>query len=276
MYKEPLFQIDLDKILKEKAPRLAKKLPRFSVNWLKKIVHQEDCNDVLRYVGEAKGVEAMNKMVEYFNLTLHLKDTENLPEKGKYIFVSNHPLGGLDGIALSSVIGERYNGQIKYIVNDILYFLKPLQPIFIPINKHGAQSKKSATIINEALQSDDQLVTFPAGLCSRKLNGKIEDPDWKKMFILKAVEHQRDIVPVFFEGRNSKFFYQLALWRKKLGIKFNIEMLLLPSEVFKQRNATFAIRFGKPIAWQTFNASKSPQQWADYVKQAVYQMERFR
>ena len=275
MQTEALFQIHLDKILQKKAPQLAKKLPGFVVRWLAKIVHQDDCNDVLRYVGDAKGVEAMNRMVEYFKLTLHLEGTENLPTEGSYIFVSNHPLGGLDGIALSSVIGERYHHRIKYIVNDILYFLKPLQPIFIPINKHGAQSKRAAMAINEALESGDQLVTFPAGLCSRKTKGSIQDPEWKKMFVLKAVEYRRDVIPVFFEGRNSRFFYGLARLRKMLGIKLNLEMFFLPSEVFKQRNATFAIRFGKRIPWQTFGGEKTPQEWADYVKQAVYQLERF-
>ncbi|MDR1121221.1 MAG: 1-acyl-sn-glycerol-3-phosphate acyltransferase [Dysgonamonadaceae bacterium] len=268
------FQIHLDQILKEKAPLLAQKLPGFMVKLLAKIIHQEDLNQTLQYIGNASGVEAMQKVMEYFNLTVRLEGEENIPSTGKYIFVSNHPLGALDGICLSAVLGQKYNHNIKYIVNDILYFLKPFQPIFIPVNKHGSQSKRYAALINEACVSDNQLITFPAGLCSRKKKGKIEDALWKKMFILKAVEYQRDVVPIFFEGRNSRFFYWLANTRTKLGIKANLEMLFLPAEVFKQKSATFTIHFGKPISWKMFDAANTPQEWANHIKNIAYQLEK--
>ena len=270
-----VFQIHLDEILREKAPRLYRKMPYFLVKWMMKIIHQEDCNEALRYIGDKTGVEAMLRLVSYFNLSIRVEGLEHIPENGKFVFVSNHPLGGLDGICLSAVIGKKYNCQIKYIVNDILYFIRPLQPVFVPVNKHGSQSRKSADLINEAFESNNQIVTFPAGLCSRKSNGKkIEDPEWKKMFALKAVEYRRDIVPVYFEGRNSRFFYWLAFARKKLGIKINLEMFFLPAEMFKQKNASFTIRFGKAIPWQTFDSSRSLQQWADWTKSIVYQMEK--
>jgi putative hemolysin len=272
MAADTVFQIHLHRILKEKTPQLARKIPEFLISLLAKIVHQNDINEALRHIGEDTGVDAMRKLTEYFKLDIRLEGEENLPAEGRYIFVSNHPLGGMDGICLSAVLGRKYDKKIKYLVNDILYFLKPLQPIFIPVNKHGAQSKKSAALIREAGMSDNQLITFPAGLCSRKRNGKIEDPEWKKMFILKAIEYQRDVVPVYFEGKNSRFFYRLANARVKLGIKMNIEMLFLPAEVFKQKGAAFTIRFGKPVAWQTFDASKTPQAWANEVKVSVYKL----
>jgi putative hemolysin len=176
----------------------------------------------------------------------------------------------MDGVCLSACLGNKYNGQIKYLVNDILYFLKPLQTIFIPVNKHGAQNRSAVRTLSDVLDSGDQVITFPAGLCSRKNKNEIRDPEWKKMFIVKAVEHKRDVVPIHFEGKNSNLFYNLANIRKFLGIKFNVEMLLLPGELFKAKGSTFTIRFGKPIPWQTFDSSKSPQQWADWVKQQVY------
>lgn len=270
----PIFQIHLDKILEEKAPKLSKKLPRFVVKWFSNLVCQDECNEALRYIGTNTGVDAMTDWVDFFNLKLNLEGTENLPKDGRYIFVSNHPLGGLDGICLSSVLGKYYNKKIKYIVNDILYFIKPLQPIFIPINKHGSQSKKSASLISEAFESDNQILTFPAGLCSRKIKGKIIDTEWKKMFVLKAIEYKRDIVPIYFEGRNSSFFYRLASLRRKLGIKTNIEMLFLPSEMFKLKNARFTVRFGEPVSWQSLHGAKTTQQWADWLKAAVYRMEK--
>jgi hypothetical protein len=269
------FHIDIQGILRTKAPETAKKIPSFVVRALAKIVHQDDLNKFLAYNGSATGIDLMSNAVDYFKIRLLIKGEENLPASdSRCFFASNHPLGGLDGICLSFYLGNRYNRKIKYLVNDILYFIKPLQNIFVPINKHGAQGKVAAQALNDALTSDDQIITFPAGLCSRKTNGVIRDTEWKKMFITKAVECQRDVVPVYFEARNSRFFYNLANIRKKLKIKFNIEMLFLSAELFKATGSTFTIHFGKPVPWQTFDASKSPQQWAGWVKNIVYSTTR--
>jgi hypothetical protein len=269
------FHIDVQEILNTKAPQTAKKIPAFVVKALAKIIHQNDLNKFLEYNGDATGIDLMSNAIDYFKIRLQIKGEENLPDlESRCFFASNHPLGGLDGICLSFYLGNRYDRKIKYLVNDILYFIKPLQNIFVPINKHGAQGKAGAQVLNEALASDEQIITFPAGLCSRKTNGVICDTEWKKMFITKAVEYQRDIVPVFFEAKNSRFFYNLANIRKKIKIKFNIEMLFLPAELFKATGSTFTIHFGKPIPWQTFDFSKSPQQWADWVKNIVYSTTR--
>ena len=181
---------------------------------------------------------------------------------------------GLDGICLSAIIGGRFDGKIRYLVNDLLLYLSNLRSIFVPINKHGAQGKKNAELIEKAYASDNQIITFPAGLCSRKQNGKIQDTEWKKSFIQKAVEYRRDIVPVFFEGRNSNFFYRLANMRKALGIKMNYEMIYLPDEMFKSKHKTYSIHFGKPIPWQTFDSSRKPAEWAEWVKEIVYNLKK--
>ena len=160
------------------------------------------------------------------------------------------------------------------LVNDLLLYLSNLRSIFVPINKHGAQGKKNAELIEKAYASDNQIITFPAGLCSRKQNGKIQDTEWKKSFIQKAVEYRRDIVPVFFEGRNSNFFYRLANMRKALGIKMNYEMIYLPDEMFKSKHKTYSIHFGKPIPWQTFDSSRKPAEWAEWVKEIVYNLKK--
>ena len=216
----------------------------------------------------------MKELIGYFDLTLELVNEENIPAEGRYIFASNHPLGGLDGICLSAVIGQHYNGKIRYLVNDLLLYLSNLRSIFVPINKHGAQGKNNARLIDEAYASDNQIVTFPAGLCSRKIDGKIQDPEWKKSFIQKAVEHKRDVVPVYFEGRNSNFFYRLANLRKALGIKMNYEMLYLPDEMFRCKHKTFRIHFGEPIPWQTFDTSKKPGERAEWVRTLVYNLRK--
>ena len=259
---EPQF-IDLDKVIKDKAPKLYKRLPRLAINYLKRKIHIDELNEILTIYADRDGVDFMTSVVGYFNLKLDIKGLENIPENGRFIFSSNHPLGGLDGICLSAIIGEKYNHKIKYQVNDILLNIKNLQSIFIPVNKVGKQSKKIAAQVNEAFESDNQIITFPAGLCSRKINGKIYDLDWKKNFIQKAIETKRDIVPVYFKGQNSNFFYRFANIRKSLGIKFNIEMLFLPDEMFKNRNETFSIIFGKPIPYSIFDNTRNTVQWAD-------------
>lgn len=274
MTQEGITQIDIQQVLRQKAPSTARKIPGFIVRYLIRTVHQEELNDILRRYHDKDGVAFMQELIGYFDLNLELVNEENIPSEGRYIFASNHPLGGLDGICLSAIIGGRFDGKIRYLVNDLLLYLSNLRSIFVPINKHGAQGKKNAELIEKAYASDNQIITFPAGLCSRKQNGKIQDTEWKKSFIQKAVEYRRDIVPVFFEGRNSNFFYRLANMRKALGIKMNYEMIYLPDEMFKSKHKTYSIHFGKPIPWQTFDSSRKPAEWAEWVKEIVYNLKK--
>ena len=274
MTQEGITQIDIQQVLRQKAPSAVRKIPGFIVRYLIRTVHQEELNDILRRYHDKDGVAFMQELIGYFDLNLELVNEENIPSEGRYIFASNHPLGGLDGICLSAIIGGRFDGKIRYLVNDLLLYLSNLRSIFVPINKHGAQGKKNAELIEKAYASDNQIITFPAGLCSRKQNGKIQDPEWKKSFIQKAVEYRRDIVPVFFEGRNSNFFYRLANVRKALGIKMNYEMIYLPDEMFKSKHKTYRIHFGKPISWQTFDSSRKPAEWAEWMKEVVYNIKK--
>ena len=274
MIQEGITQIDIKQVLRQKAPSAARKIPGFMVDYLIRTVHQDELNEILRRYHDKDGVAFMQELIGYFDLNLELVNEENIPAEGRYIFASNHPLGGLDGICLSAIIGGRFDGKIRYLVNDLLLYLSNLRSIFVPINKHGAQGKKNAELIEKAYASDNQIITFPAGLCSRKQNGKIQDTEWKKSFIQKAVEYRRDIVPVFFEGRNSNFFYRLANMRKALGIKMNYEMIYLPDEMFKSKHKTYSIHFGKPIPWQTFDSSRKPAEWAEGVKEIVYNLKK--
>lgn len=272
MAHEKIAQIDLKKVLQQKAPSAAGKIPGFVLNYLIRTIHQDELNDILRRYHDKQGVDFMLELLTYFDLTLELINEENVPSEGRFTFASNHPLGGLDGICLSAVIGKKFDGKIKYPVNDLLLYLANLKNIFVPINKHGSQGKDVARLLHEAYTSDNQIITFPSGLCSRKQKGKIVDLDWKKSFIQKTVEYQRDVVPIYFEAHNSPFFYRLANLRKMCGIKMNYEMIYLPDEMFKCKHQTFRIHFGKPIPWQTFDNSKSPAQWAAWVKEIVYKM----
>lgn len=268
-HKEPK-KLDIDAVLKSKAKNHYNKIPKVAINYLKRKVHQDELNYIIETYRDEHGSDFMKACVDYFNLTLHIKGEENIPKTGKFVFVSNHPLGGLDGICLAATLGERYDKKIKYLVNDILLNIENLESIFVPINKHGTQAKDSVKAMNDAYESDNQIITFPAGLCSRKKNGQIKDLQWAKSFVVKAKAYKRDIIPVHFEGRNSNFFYNLSNLRMKLGVKLNIEMLYLADEMMKKKNAEFTITFGKPISWESLNNSNTPLQWAQKIKESVY------
>ena len=269
-----VFLIDIDKVLKEKAPDKAKYIPRFVVTYLKPIVHQDELNEMLTELGDLQGVDFAKRTLELLDNKIVVHGAENLPSDDRfYTFVSNHPLGGADGLALGAVIGEHYQGKIKFLVNDLLMNLHGLAPFFIPINKTGKQSKDFPRRVEAGFASkENQLIMFPAGICSRKQNGVIKDLPWKKTFVTKSVEYQRDVVPIYFDGRNSDFFYNLANACKWLGIKFNIAMLYLADEMLKNRHKTFNVTIGKPIPWQTFDHSKTPSEWAQFVKEIVYKL----
>ena len=262
--------IDIDRVLAEKAK--GKKIPGFVRSYLKKIVHQDELNDFMRMHGDEVGLPFLKSTLDYLDAKVVVCGEENLPQGGPFTFVSNHPLGGQDGLALGYVLGSHYDGKIKYLVNDLLMNVKGLAPFFIPINKTGRQAKDFPRLVEAGFRSDDHIIMFPAGLCSRRQNGVIRDLEWKKTFITKSVETHRDVVPLHFEGRNSDFFYRLANWSKMLGVKFNIAMLYLADEMFKNRHKTFTITIGKPLPWQTFDKTRTPQEWAQYVKDIVYHL----
>lgn len=275
MADDSFFLIDIDKILASKAGKKAKYVPGFVVSYLKKIVHQEEINEYLISVKEKRGVPFLEATLEYLDTKIEVEGLENLPDDGRLCtFVSNHPLGGQDGISLGCILGKHYNGKIKYLVNDLLMNLYGLAPLCVPINTTGSQARDFPQMVEAAFRSDDHIIMFPAGLCSRRQpDGTISDLEWKKAFVVKSVQTQRDVVPIYFEGRNSDFFYSLANWCKRLGIKFNIAMLYLADEMFKNKHKTFRVTIGKPIPWQTFDKSKTPAQWAEHVKGIVYKLK---
>lgn len=272
MTDDSLFLIDIDKILQTKAPGQCKYIPKFFISYLKRIVHQEELNVFLNDSREKVGVDFLEACLEFLDAKIEVKGLEDIPKEGLYTFVSNHPLGGQDGVALGYVLGSYFDGKVKYLVNDLLMNLHGLAPLCIPINKTGKQAKDFPRMVEAGFKSDSQLIMFPAGLCSRRQHGVIRDLEWKKAFVVKSVQAQRDVVPVHFEGRNSNFFYNLANLCKALGIKFNIAMLYLADEMLKNRHKTFTVTFGKPIPWQTFDKSKTPAEWAGHVRDIVYKL----
>ena len=266
--------IDIDKILKDKMGTKAKYVPGFLVNWLKRVVHQDQVNAFLWESRDKTGTEWLEACVTYLDMTLEVRGRENLPDPNDgrlYTFVSNHPLGGEDGVALGTIIGRHYDSRFRYLVNDLLMNLPGLAPLCIPINKTGNQARNFPQMVEAGFQSDNHMLMFPAGLCSRRKKGIIRDLPWKKTFISKSVQYQRDVVPIHFSGQNSSFFYRLANFSDRF-LPFNLAMIFLVDEMYKNVHKSFTVTIGKPIPWQTFDKTKSPMEWAKFVQDKVYNL----
>jgi putative hemolysin len=271
--REPVHKLKpivLKELIAEKSAKLASRIPGFLYRYLNYKLHVAEANQIIRNYGHLTGVAFADAVIRDFEIKFSFHGIENLPDKGRYIFASNHPLGGFDGVLLLSQVTHQM-GPSKFLVRDELTKIPPLAPVFVPINKHGSQ-RKAAKLIQEAYESDNQILIFPSGLASRRIKGKIVDLNWHKHFIQKSIQYQRDVIPVHISGRNSGFFYWLANFRKFIGLKFNIEMFLLPDETFKQRGKEISITFGEPIPWQTFTKEKPQNTWAAWVKAKVYDM----
>ena len=269
-------QFDLRAILREKAPKVH--VPDFLIRYLERIVHVKQMNAFLRKYPDLEGYDFIRRVLdEELCCTASIDGIENIPTDGKpVIFASNHPLGGLDGMIIAQMIHEsrKEKRELKVIVNELLMFIKPIAGLWAPVNKTGSLSKEQVLQQQAMWESETDVLTFPAGACSRlqRINHawSIQDLEWQKNFIQRAREYQRDIVPIYFEGKNSRFFYALAYIRKLLHIPVNIEMLYLVDEMYGAKGKHFRVHVLPPIPYTTFDNSKTPKQWAQYVKSIVY------
>jgi len=263
--------IDIDEVFKTKNPGLYRVLPGFIISYLKKVVHQVEINYFIQQNADKKEFEFVEAVINEFGAKVGVEGLENIPKTGGCIFASNHPLGGLDALALIMEVGK-IRKDIRFVVNDILLQLKNLAGIFIGVNKHGKNTPEVYSGLDELYASGKCVLIFPAGLVSRKQQGQIIDLEWKRSFITNSRKHNLPVIPVFIEGRNSEFFYNLSNFRKRIGIKANIEMLYLADEMYKQKNKTITVIFGKPIPASFFEMEYSDKNWAQLVKEHVYSL----
>ena len=277
-----MLQFDIEAILRQKAPNTH--VPAFLVRYLERITHVRQMNAFLRKYPDLRGYEFIDRVInEELGCSASIDGLENIPTDDRpVIFVSNHPLGGLDGMIIARLIhDQRQKGSVldqrplKVIVNELLMFMEPIADLWAPVSKVGALSREQAIAQQQMWESGTDVLTFPAGACSRlqRIDGQwqIRDLEWQKNFVQRAREYQRDIVPIYFEGRNSRFFYALAYLRKRLGIKLNIEMLYLVDEMYGAHGKHFRVHVLPPIPYSTFDNSRTPKQWAVYVKSIVYE-----
>lgn len=266
-------QIDIGAVIREKAPRAARWIPRPVVTWLRRTIHEREINHILANYWSLPPQEFIRAAFREWQVSYSVEGLDRLDPKGRYLFVSNHPFGGMDGMMLADKLIEHF-GDARVVVNDLLMHLEPLRPLWIPVNKHGSQNSAYARKFDEEFFGERPILTFPAGLCSRTVNGRVTDPEWKISFLKKAYSSQRKIVPVFVEGRLSNFFYRVYHLRKALGVKFNIEMLWLPDEMFSQKGRHFRIVVGDPITVAELQPCGSLREQVEEVRKKVYSLEK--
>lgn len=280
MAENNVLKIDVGEVIRTRAPRLARLLPGSIVRWLERLICQQELNQLLEENAGKKNGAFCKGVLESLDITVNMIHQERLPDKNhrRVVFACNHPLGGLDGIALIHLIESYFGGQVWFIVNDLLMAVKPLEGVFLPINKFGKQSRAAYRAIDDAFAGNDPIIIFPAGLCSR-LNTVVSDGtrrevisdlEWHKMFVNKCVAYKRDIVPLFFSGQNSMSFYKKARLRKRLGIKFNFEQVLLPREMVRSRGKTYTVVVGHMHPYTEFEGGQNADRYAGNLKTEVY------
>lgn len=271
-----VIKIDIAGVLRSRMSRYYRYIPRFIVRWLERTICQEQLNRLLENNAGKEGADFCRGVLEDLNITYEVKGEELFPpvENRRVVIMSNHPLGGLDGIVMIDYFSRRYGSGVKFVVNDLLMAIKPLQSVFLPVNKHGKQSRDALRLTNEAFAGNNPIIVFPAGLVSRlHKNGEIKDLEWQKSFIQRSVEYKRDIIPVYFNGTNSSFFYKFAKFRQRVGFKFNIEMVYLPREVFRNENAQFSISVAPMVRWQDLSGGKNARTETDEIRRMVYNLK---
>ena len=260
------YLLDLNKVL---GPKLSKKLPGFVKRFIARRLHVKEINDCVMHAEHYAGVGFFDEALKYVGITYRVRGEENIDLSKKYIYVCNHPLGGPEALIIGSIFRKIYGDGFTVPSNQILYNLKPLQEFFVPVSVGGKQGRDIAEKVASMFESGKQVLVFPAGLCARTFKGVVTEMPWKKMFVAQARKYQRDVVPVHISGHNSKWYFFLSWLSRTLKLKFNLGMIFLVDELFKQRGNEFVITFGKPIEYDRFDKTKTDLQWADEVKNIV-------
>lgn len=265
--------LDVEKIIADKNPKVLKWMPGMLLNYVKRILHQKELNSIISDFEDLEGVDFCSAVLKRFNISMDVAGLENIPTEGGVVFAGNHPFGGLEALAHAQAI-RPIRPDIKFVVNDILLSIKNLKDLFVGVNKHGATASEVVKQMNELFGSGHAVFIYPAGMVSRRINGEVQDLEWKKTFVSRSKRFDSQVVPVWTGGTQlSSFFYNLSNFRTGLGLKANVEMFYLVNEMMKQKNSTFKIVFGEPIPTKTFDRSKTDQEWTEWVREKVYKLQ---
>jgi putative hemolysin len=263
--------IDIEKVIRRSKSGFVRSLPRFLIVFIERLIRQNEMNEVIFRNRTRTGVDFVNDVLKDWNIRIEIKGGENVPASGRFVFVANHPVGGMDALGFLSTVHSFFPDVVSPS-NELFNYIPNLSPVILGVNVFGTNTKETVLKFNRLFESDSQIMIFPAGIVSRRVKGVISDPPWQKTFVTKSVQFKRDIIPVHISGRNSNLFYRVDRLRKLLGIKMSIEIILLPREMHRQRNSTLTFTIGKAIPWQSITPEKSHIEWARSIRETVYQL----
>ncbi len=265
--------IDLDKVYKDKNPSMYRWTPNFAKTFLKRLIREDDLNNFMEKNENLKEGDFLQAVLQELDPIIKYQGLENLPEEGGAIVVSNHPLGGLDGLALLDVIMKKRK-DARFLVNDILMNFRNFGELFVPVNKMGKNNAEYSLGIDEAFDSEHIVIVFPAGMVSRRKNGVVRDLPWRKGFVTRAVKYKKNIFPTYIEGKLSNRFYNLANFRTGIGLKVNLELLLLADEMYKQKEQSIEVIIGQEVSYEILDFKRhSAEEWAGIFENFVYTLK---
>lgn len=250
--------------------RTGLRLPRWAIALLRRLLHERRINELILSGQGLQPTDFLRHIFRELEISSRVRLLADLPASDRYIFVANHPFGALDGMLIADTLLRQWR-DVGVVVNDLLMHIEPLRPLWIPVNKFGRQSHPYHRLYHKALASPTrQILTFPAGLCSRLCDGRVADLEWRDRFVRDAERYDRRIVPVYVDGTLSRSFYRLAQLRQALGIRFNVELLLLASELFAQRGSEITITLSRPIDPRSLSGTSA--QKCQLIRHEVYAM----
>ena len=222
---------------------------------------------------EKKDLQFLNSLMDEFQITFEIpkEDLKRIPKEGSFITISNHPLGGVDGILLLKLLIE-HRPDFKIIANFLLHRIAPLKPYVMPVNpfENHKDAKSSIAGIKNALlhlQKGHPLGIFPVGEVSTYKDGKlIVDKPWEEGAVKLIKNAEVPVIPIYFHAKNSRFFYFLS------KISDTLRTAKLPSELLSQKDRTIKVRIGKPIAVRDQKQYQDINAFYEYIRKKTYML----
>lgn len=240
---------------------------------LMKVLRISNLNKIYDRNKHLSDVQFLNAILDEFQIKFEVpeEDFKRLPKEGPYITVSNHPLGGIDGILLLKLMLER-EPNFKIIANFLLHRIEPMKPYIMPVNPFEThKGAKSSTVgLKETfrhLSDGKPLGMFPAGEVSTYRDGKlVVDRAWEEGAIKVIRKAQVPVVPIYFHAQNSQLFYKLS------KISDTLRTAKLPSELFSQKDRVIKVRIGKPISVTEQNEHETLEDYSEFLRKKTYML----
>ncbi|MCX7089166.1 MAG: lysophospholipid acyltransferase family protein [Methylococcales bacterium] len=237
--------INAERLLQETYPDFKwGKNNKFLLKTLKKLIHQDEFNEVIAKNQHLRGFAFLDKLLHYFKFNYQIGNTSfnNIPSEGRLLIVANHPIGTLDGLALVKLV-RSVRPDVRIVANRVLSQMEPLQSVFLSVDVLAGHQNLRATYraMLEALENESALIIFPAGEVSRITPKGIRDGLWQSGFIKLARRAKCSVLPVHIKAKNSAWFYSLSTVYKPLGT------LWLVNEMFNKRHQEIKFKVGAPI-----------------------------